>query len=252
LKVSIITIVYNGEQLLEGTIQSILTQTYTNIEYIVIDGASKDETLSIIQKYTTQISKWISEPDKGLYDAMNKGLDFVTGDFVLFMNCGDRFYAPDTLQKVMDCADATTDILYGETMLVDDDRKELGIRSAITPQKLPHNLRWQSMRYGMVVCHQSILVRNRGAIPRYMENNLSADIDWVINCLKSAQVITNTHTTIAAYLVGGISKQKHNQSLWDRYAVLEKHFGKLPNWVAHLYITIRAIIHKYFVTGTKY
>jgi glycosyltransferase involved in cell wall biosynthesis len=244
MTVSIITIVYNGEQLLEGTVQSVLGQSYADIEYIIIDGASKDGTCGIIRKYESRIAGWISEPDRGLYDAMNKGLDRVTGDFVLFMNCGDRFYAPSTLQTIMDCADAETDILYGETMLVDDARKELGTRSATTTQKLPEVLTWKSLKYGMVVCHQSFLVRNHKdkALPRYIANNLSADIDWVIECLKPAKKIVNTHTIVAAYLVGGLSKQRHKQSLWDRYAVLKKHFGTLQNWINHAYIVLRSII----------
>ena len=249
-KFSIITIVYNGEYFIEGTMQSVLNQTFTDYEYIIIDGASKDSTVSLIQDFAPQtpkggspIFKWISEPDKGLYDAMNKGLRLATGDFLLFLNAGDRLFESTTLEKIAAAATPTTDILFGETMLVDDARKHIGTRTDITVQKLPEKLTWKSMRLGMVVCHQSFLPARKIA-PQYIDNNLAADIDWVIKCLKNAQNVTNTHTIVSEYLMGGVSKKKHQQSLRDRYAVLETHFGAVGNFLNHILITFRAVIFK--------
>ena len=253
-KFSIITIVYNGESLIEGTMQSVLNQTFTDYEYIIVDGASKDATLSIVQDLAQKnplqeesgykhTIKWISEPDKGLYDAMNKGLRYATGDFVLFLNAGDRLFDPTTLSKIAAAATPTTDVLYGETMLVDDDRKHLGTRTEKTVQKLPEKLTWQSMSLGMVVCHQAFLPARKIA-PQYIEQNLAADIDWVIKCLKQAKNVTNTHTIVSEYLVGGISKKRHKQSLKDRFDVLKGHFGAVANFVNHILITIRAAIFK--------
>ena len=249
-KFSIITVVYNGESFIAGTMQSVLNQTFTDYEYIIVDGASKDATLSIIQGLAKQHPlskgspsdsiKWISERDKGLYDAMNKGLRLATGDFVLFLNAGDRLFEPATLEKIAAAATPTTDILYGETMLVDDDRKHIGTRTALTVQKLPVKLTWQSMRFGMVVCHQAFLPA-RKLTPQYIEQNLAADIDWVIKCLKNAKNVTNTHVVVSEYLMGGLSKTRHQQSLKDRYAVLESHFGKVMNIVNHGFITLRAV-----------
>ncbi len=250
-KFSIITIVYNGESVIQGTMQSVVNQTFTDYEYIIIDGASKDSTVSLIQEFAPQtpkggspIFKWISEPDKGLYDAMNKGLRLATGDFLLFLNAGDRLFEATTLEKIAAKTTPTTDILYGETMLVDETRHHIGTRSDITVQKLPKELRWQSMRLGMVVCHQSFLPARKIA-PPYIENNLAADIDWVIKCLKSAEIVTNTHTIVSEYLMGGISKKQHQQSLRDRYAVLETHFGAIGNFLNHILITFRAAIFKF-------
>lgn len=98
--VSIVTVVLNGEKYIEQTIQSVINQVYENLEYIVIDGGSKDETLNILKKYNNQIDYWVSEPDKGIYDAMNKGLQCLTGDYVNFMNCGDLFYSPESVNKM--------------------------------------------------------------------------------------------------------------------------------------------------------
>ena len=242
---SIITVVFNGEAYIEGTIQSVVNQTYPHVEYLIIDGASKDKTLEIVKKYTEKHSiKCISERDKGLYDAMNKGLKMATGDFVLFLNAGDRLISRDTLEKIAAQATPQTDILYGETMLVDEKYDHIGTRSELTVQKLPEQLTWKSMKNGMVVCHQSFL-SHRKLTPQYLEGNLAADIDWVIKCLQSAENITNTHIVISEYLMGGVSKKQHQQSLKDRYAVLKTHFGFLPNIFNHIYIVWRAFWSKF-------
>ena len=237
---SIITVVFNGEVHIEGTIQSVVNQTYPYIEYLIIDGNSKDATMEIIKKYAKQHPiRWISERDKGLYDAMNKGLKMATGDFVLFLNAGDRLISKNILEKIASSATLQTDILYGETMLVNEKYQHVGIRSDLTVQKLPDQLTWKSMKNGMVVCHQSFLP-HRKLTPQYLEGNLAADIDWVIKCLQRAENITNTHTVISEYLMGGVSKKQHQQSLKDRYAVLKTHFGFLPNIFNHIYIVWRA------------
>lgn len=242
-KISIITVVFNGEDLLEGTIKSVLNQTYPNIEYIIVDGASKDRTLEIIKKYESKISLWKSEPDKGLYDAMNKGLKLATGDFVWFMNAGDWIFEPETVEKMVESYEAETDILYGEVMLVNDERKHLGTRSENTTQKLPKKLNKNSLKKGMVVCHQGFLPR-REIAPFYIENNLSADILWVIKCLEQARKVTNTNLILAEYLQGGLSKKQHEKALWDRYEILKNEYGFVSNLWNHFLIFLRAGIHK--------
>lgn len=242
-KISIITVVYNGKDLIEGTINSVLNQTYQNIEYTIIDGGSKDGTLEIIKKYESKISKWKSEPDNGLYDAMNKGLKVATGDFVWFMNAGDWIFEKDTIEKMVRKCEKETDVLFGEVMLVNDNRKHLGTRSENTTQKLPKKLNWKSLKKGMVVCHQAFLPR-RNLAPLYIENNLAADIHWVIECLKNAKLVTNTQLILAQYLQGGLSKKRHQQSLWDRYDILKAQYGWLANLWNHILIFSRAGIHK--------
>ncbi len=243
LTISIITVVYNGENLLEGTIQSVLNQTYPHIEYLIVDGQSRDGTLSIIDKYTDKISHWISEPDEGLYDAMNKSLDLATGDFVWFMNAGDRIFANDTVERMIGKYTSETDILYGEVMLVDEARKHIGTRSDLTTQKLPNQLSFKSLQKGMVVCHQGFLPR-RSIAKKYIMGNLAADIDWVLECLKQSRKNTNTQLILAEYLQGGVSKQRHQQSLKDRYQVLRKHYGFSPNLWNHFWIILRGIWFK--------
>jgi glycosyltransferase involved in cell wall biosynthesis len=243
---SIITIVYNGENLIAGTMQSVLNQTFTDYEYIIVDGNSTDKTFGIVQDFQKRgplSIKAISEPDKGLYDAMNKGLRMAKGEFVLFLNAGDHLFETTTLEKIANAATPDTDILFGETMLVDDNRHHIGTRTELTVQKLPNNLTWRSMRFGMVVCHQSFLARRKGT-PQYIKENLAADIDWVIKCLKTSKNQTNTHIIISEYLMGGVSKTRHQQSLKDRYEVLKTHFGWFPNLINHGVIVVRALIFK--------
>ncbi len=242
-KISIITIVYNGASLLEGTIKSVINQSYSNIEYLIIDGGSTDGTLELIQKYEHDISIWLSEADNGLYDAMNKGLRMATGDFVWFMNAGDHILKADTVEKMVAACQPNTDVIYGEVMLVNDERAHQGTRSELTTQKLPAQLNWKSLNKGMVVCHQGFLPK-RSLAPSYMLDNLSADIDWVIQCLKQAKVVTNTNIVVAEYLMGGISKKHHKQSLKDRYAILAKHYGFVPNLWNHFMIVLRSLFSR--------
>lgn len=238
--ISIITVVFNGEEWLETTIQSVLGQTWKGIEYIVVDGASTDRTIDIIRQYAGNLSQWISEPDKGIYDAMSKGLRMATGDYVWFLNCGDRLYESSTVEQMLRFWTPDTDVLYGDSMLVDESRKPLGLLSTVTVHRLPEALTWQRMKYGMNVCHQSFIARRALAEP-FIEDNLVADLDWVIQILKKSRHTVHTRLILSEFLAGGISKQRHRRSLWDRYAILKHHFGFFPNILNHLYIIARAI-----------
>lgn len=242
-KISIITVTYNCEQLVRLTIDSVLRQSYQHIEHILVDGASKDKTFEIIQSYGSRIAKAISEPDKGLYDAMNKGLKLATGDFVWFVNAGDRIHADDTVEKIVSFCESDTDILYGEVMMVGQDGGELGTRSEITTQKLPKNLNWKSLKYGMVVSHQGFLPR-RSIVKPYIPNNLAADIDWVIEALKKSRKNTFVPFVLADFEIGGVSRQHHKQSLKNRYAILSKQYGFIPNLWNHGIILLRAVTYK--------
>jgi hypothetical protein len=247
--VSIITITYNAERFLERTIQSIVTQEATDYEYIVVDGASKDGTLPIIKRYERSITQWVSEPDKGLYDAMNKGLHRATGEYVWFMNAGDELYDAQTLSNLLArIRISQADVYYSDALFVRDDGGQhsgtaIGLRSEVTPHALPKKLTWQDMSMGMKVCHQAFVAR-RSIAPDYPVNNLSADLDWEINCLKAAQKIEFLPFVLCKYLVGGLSVQQHRQSLLDRFTVLVSHFGLLPTLLNHGRIVWRALVYR--------
>jgi glycosyltransferase involved in cell wall biosynthesis len=228
---SVITIVYNNIRDIERTMLSVLNQTYDGIEYIVVDGASNDGTLDIIKRYESRIAKLISEKDKGIYDAMNKGLALATGDYVIFMNSGDEFYAYDTVAKVFATA-TDADIYYGETEMVNDERESLGQRR----HKAPDKFNWRSFKYGMSVSHQAIYIRRTLAEPYDPQYQLSADIDWIIRAAKKAEKIVKVDGYVAKYLVGGMSKAKHKQSLLERFDIMKRHYGLIPTLLNHTII----------------
>jgi glycosyltransferase involved in cell wall biosynthesis len=237
--------VYNGENLLPGTLESVRRQTYPHIEYLIVDGASEDNSLKIIEKAANEMPnlRWVSEEDRGLYDAMNKGLRLATGDFVQFLNCGDHLHTPDTLEKMAAHIRPDTGVLYGETLLVDEARRPAGTMSALSTRRLPARLHWRDYLGGMLVVHQSFVPR-RALAPEYIEHNLCADYDWCIKILKKSPQNVHTGLIITDYLMGGLSKQRHRQSLRDRFAVMRAHFGLLATLLAHGWILWRAAWHR--------
>jgi glycosyltransferase involved in cell wall biosynthesis len=230
-KLSVITIVYNNVRDIERTMLSVLGQTYTNIEYIIVDGLSNDGTLQVINKYQDRISKLISEKDNGIYDAMNKGLATATGDYVIFMNSGDEFYAADTVAKVFSTAD-DADIYYGETEMIDDSGQSLGQRR----HQAPAAFTWRDFKYGMSISHQAIYIRRTLTEPFDSRYQLSADIDWIIRAAKKAHKIVNVNRYVAKYLVGGMSKKRHRQSLQERFNIMQRYYGLIPTVLNHFMI----------------
>lgn len=244
-KFTIITITYNAAHWLERTVLSILSQSYPNIEYLIIDGGSTDGTVDIIKQYAPGIAFWLSEPDKGLYDAMNKGLKHASGDYVWFINAGDTLQTADTIQRiVMKISKRRTlpDIIYGETAIVNTEGKMVGMRRL----RAPKNLTWKSFRMGMLVCHQSFIVK-RSIAPEYdLHYHLSADYDWCIRCMKLAKSIYNTKIVLTDYLEDGLSTAQRSASLKERYEIMCKYYGKFATVILHGWFAIRFYFAKWF------
>ena len=240
---SIITVTYNAAQTLEATVQSVISQTYHRVEYLIIDGVSTDGTLDIIHAYEDKINKVVSEPDKGLYDAMNKGLALATGDYVCFLNAGDKFHEDDTLEKMVHAlyaAPSLPDVVYGETQLVDAEGHFLRMRRLSTPE----HLHWKSFKQGMVVCHQAFFAKRSLAQPYDLRYRFSADFDWCIRVMKQSTVLLNTHLTLIDYLSEGLTTQNHQASLKERFAIMAKHYGLASTVGHHLWFAVRALIKK--------
>jgi glycosyltransferase involved in cell wall biosynthesis len=228
---SVITIVYNNVKDIERTMLSVLNQTYADIEYVLVDGLSNDGTLDIIKKHEDRIAKFTSEKDEGIYDAMNKGLDLATGDYVIFMNSGDEFFDNDTVAAVFASAD-DADIYYGETEMIDDAGQSLGQRR----HKAPKQFTWREFNLGMSISHQAIYIKRSLIEPYDRKYQLSADIDWIIRAAKKAEKIVNVNRYVAKYLVGGMSKTKHRQSLAERFDIMKRHYGLVPTVFNHFII----------------
>jgi glycosyltransferase involved in cell wall biosynthesis len=256
-KISIITVVYNAEKLLERTIRSVAAQTYPHIEYIIVDGKSQDGTLDVIRTHEPTISRWISEEDTGLYDAMNKGMKLATGDYLWFMNAGDEIFDPQTLEKVFS-KKIHADVFYGEAAFVDDKGGYLGTRSNLSTHKLPARLHWKSMQWGMAVSHQSFIVKSTIAPAFDLKYKLASDIDWVIHCLKAASLICDTGLILSRFMsnpvmkkfyAGGMSKKYLFQGLKERFCVYRYHYGLFKTLLNHILIAYKAFL--YFVRPLK-
>lgn len=237
---SIITVTYNAGKVLEETVQSVVTQTYKNVEYILVDGASTDNTMEIVKRYESRISKVICEPDEGLYHAMNKAIELATGDYLCFLNAGDSFHEDDTLQLMAHSikGNALPDILYGETAIVDAAGHFLHMRRL----QAPKHLNWKSFKQGMLVCHQAFFPRRTLMEPYNLTYRFSADFDWCIRLMKKAQSFHNTHLTIVDYLEEGVTTQNHKASLKERFRIMAKHYGWISTIFHHAWFAVRLII----------
>ena len=257
IKISVITITYNAENVIMRTLDSVLKQTFSNIEHIIIDGASKDSTLLAEKEYESRSCstnngheiKIISEPDKGLYDAMNKGIGKATGNYLVFLNAGDVFPSSSTLETIADMigdGEELPGVLFGDTNIVDDNGNFLRHRR-LSP---PSHLNWRSFMFGMLVCHQAFYARTDIAKRNYydLHYKLSADIDWCIRIMKDAKrnhlSLRYINAVVVNYLDGGMSIQNHKASLRERYHIMCKHYGFVTTIFMHAWFVIRGVLQK--------
>jgi len=262
--ISVITITYQAEANFRQTAESVLGQTYSNFEYLIIDGNSKDDTVSLIKEYESKFCargipfRWISEPDNGIYDAMNKGIKMASGDYVWFMNAGDSIASSECMEEILKTIPGyqinsgeiskndLPDFIYGETCVVNEQGEILGARRLKSPEKLD----WKSFKMGMLVCHQSMLAK-RSVAPLFdLKYRYSSDIDWTIRCLLISKNIHNTHIITSHYQDGGVSTKKMRASLRERFKIMAKYYGFLPTAFRHLWFGCRALwfklIHGWF------
>ena len=255
IRITYVTITYNAAQVLQRTLDSVLQQDYPNIEHLIIDGASTDDTLKLADAYIARSNaagnahqiQVISEPDKGIYDAMNKGLRSMTGDYVCFLNAGDFLPASDTASRIAQQVAANRNhpaVLYGNTDIVDGEGHFLHHRRLAPPE----HLTWKSFRQGMLVCHQAFYARADFAIatPYDMQYRYSADVDWCIRVMKAAAQeevpLLNLHMVVANYTQEGQTTLHHRESLMERYRVMEHHYGRVQTFLLHCWFAFRALL----------
>jgi len=213
--VSIITVVYNGKEYMEETILSVINQSYANIEYLIIDGASEDGTLNIIRKYEDKIAYWKSEPDSGIYDAMNKGIALATGEWVCFINCGDRFFSNDTLASVLDATPEHADFIYGDHCKI----YGFGGTKIIKARSLDYF--WK----GMPFSHQSLLTRTALLKSRCFDANygISADYENAFYFYREGRKFHNAGLVIAFISDGGVSDTYRVRCIRGYWGIVRKH-----------------------------
>lgn len=254
MKFSIITITYNAEKVLQRTLDSVRSQTYRDMEHLIIDGASTDETVAMADAYRQRASYDVvvrSEPDKGIYDAMNKGLRLAMGDYVVFMNAGDTFHDERTLERVWggitelrnsETPELRPAVIYGDTDIVDSEGRFLRKRHLSVPDRLT----WRSFRKGMLVCHQAFYARRDIArdIPYDLQYRHSADVDWCIRVMKEAErrhlPLRRVPGVVADFMDGGNTTQNHRASLKERFTVMRRHYGLFTTLTMHAWFIVRA------------
>ncbi len=259
-KFSIITITYNAEAFLPRTVESVLSQHYRDIEHIIIDGASTDSTLSVAQDYMQRSYaaqnghevRIVSEPDNGLYDAMNKGLRQASGDYICFLNAGDFFPNANVLDTIVSRSltgksrQQLPAVIYGDTDIVDNEGNFLRHRRLAPPR----NLTWRSFRKGMLVCHQAFYARLDIArtVPYDTRYRYSADVDWCIRVMKEAERmgagLAYVDSVVVNYTQEGQTTKHHRDSLKERYRVMQCHYGAFTTALMHAWFAVRAVVKK--------
>jgi glycosyltransferase involved in cell wall biosynthesis len=238
-RISIITVTYQAEAVLPLTLASVAEQNYPHLEHLLIDGASTDQTGSLITAYQPSYPVVrLSEPDRGLYDAMNKGLHLATGDYVLFLNAGDTLADPQVLSEIMAAAKGA-DVIYGHAQVVNAQQKPLGLRLPLPPA----HLTWRSLQWGMSVCHQAFIIKREKAVHYDLQYRICADIDWMIRSLKQCETTYFTDGVVCQFMADGLSSQHRKKAWKERFQVLAKHFGRLANLINHAWIVLRYPFH---------
>lgn len=228
---SIITVTWNAADVINPTLESVKQQVGTNFEYLIIDGASTDDTLRLAKRAGIDCMRIFSEPDKGLYDAMNKGIDRALGKYLIFLNAGDAFASPITLTRLTTLATDDPGVIYGQTQLVDAERNVVGMRHLTAPEHLTAD----SFKHGMLVCHQAFIAR-RDIVPHYdLSYRFSADYDWCIRVLKQSEINAYAGSEpIISFLTDGLTSKYHRKSLMERYRIMCHYYGTLPTMLRHL------------------
>ena len=216
-KLTVITVTFNAESALERTILSVLSQTlFTDIEYIIIDGGSEDRTLEIIKKYESSFAKWVSEKDKGIYDAMNKGIGLANGEWLLFMNAGDKFVDEKVIENVFQQNITDTDIVYGNYVIVYQHFKKI----KYTPKNLSN-----AFHLYMPLNHQSTFIKTTlaRAHPYSLAYKIASDYEQILFFFTSGKVFRHLDILIAEFADGGLSSNHKIIYHQEQFEIAQKY-----------------------------
>lgn len=223
IKFSIITVCFNAEKVIRPTMESVLKQDYENFEYIIVDGASTDGTVAVIQEHARKDARiqWRSEPDSGVFNAMNKGIQRAQGDFLLFLNAGDEFHSADILQRAAEIAEGA-DVIIGDVAF----KRENGLSKHVYPvgEELLNNL-----KKGESVCHQVVFAAKDTLTEGFDERYTTcADYDWICRQVNADKKIVKLNAVVVDYDISGITFQTKYQKIhWKEYfEVIGKNFPR--------------------------
>ena len=223
IRMTYVTITYNAADVLQRTLDSVLSQDYPEIVHLIIDGASTDATLQMVNAYIQQ--------SNAAENGHRIQVDFLP--------------ASDTVSRIVEKIDQSQlpAVLYGDTDIVDGEGRFLHHRRLAPPE----HLTWKSFRQGMLVCHQAFYARTDFAIatPYDMQYRYSADVDWCIRVMKAAAKehipLLNLKMVVANYTEEGQTTRHHRESLWERYHVMERHYGRVQTFLLHVWFAIRSL-----------
>ena len=215
--ITIITVVFNDPELLEKTILSVNSQTFKNKEYVIIDGNSGCKNIKILRKYKRFIDQSVTEPDRGIYDAMNKGIIKSNGKWILFLNAGDEFCSKNLLKNIFSKKIYNADLIYGDTIII--KKKNQYLQKAKKFSYL--NFFFWSTR---VVCHQSVFAKTKLLKQKFnIKYILKAELDWYLMVLKKTKKIIYLNKPVCKYLEGGLSSKNFYLENKETLQVLMKH-----------------------------
>lgn len=229
LKVSIITSCYNREATIRSAIESVLSQDYPNIEYIIIDGASKDNSLSIINEYKDKITTIVSEPDHGMYEAINKGIRLATGDIIGLVHSDDFLYSPQTISHIVKKLNETkADFLYGDGLFVNAENTDKVVRNWIGG-----NYRQWKVKHGWLPLHPTCYIRREVMMQRGLYNEsykIAADSDLLFRYLQGGDLtVTYLKEYIIKMRMGGLSTDKvRRKQMWNEDIRMYSSHGMSP------------------------
>lgn len=240
MKITVATVCYNSANTIEETMKSVLGQTYKNVEYIIVDGASTDNTLKIVKEYETKhYISVISEPDKGLYDAMNKAADMATGKYILYMNSGDLFADDMAIEKMVPYLKEGHELVYGNVIRCKEDGEHL---ETYHGRNVPLKLALQ----GKMMCHQSIFTRT-DIMRKYrfdLNFSITADYDFILRMLHDKRAFKYVDVTVSKVdSIEGISSLVQNMDKMRKQddISLKNNFPVLYGLVAPPKEVIRAV-----------
>jgi glycosyltransferase involved in cell wall biosynthesis len=225
-KITIVTVVYNGVEQIEKTIKSVISQAYDRIEYIVIDGASDDGTVEIIKKYEKHISYWISEKDSGIYDAMNKGIDAATGEWINFMNAGDTFVSDRVVSKVVSMKSKDSDLVCG------DINNQINGKYVYTQAAGISEI---FNGFFTFCCHQALFAKST-LLKKYKFNTIykiAGDFDFILQCYLDGSKFEFLDIVITNYLNGGTSKRLSIVTRIEELFILTKYIDNPEDILKH-------------------
>ena len=236
--VSIVTIVLNGEDHIEQTINSVINQTYKRIEYIIIDGGSTDDTIKIIERYKDRINIFVSKPDNGIYDAINKGISYVNGSLVGLIHCGD-YYEPDAVSNAINAYLRTeADVIYGDLRIIENEGSEKVVRI----QKSKH----KDLKNRMSISHPATFI-SRNCYQKYglydCKYKLAADYDFILKLFLADARFHYINKILANFRAGGLSGTDSKLSMRENVTIRKNHLG---NIYSIKYAIMRTVRDYYF------